>query len=175
MAKGTGVDGWKLGVITDETGFNMDAALKRFVPAYGLHWVEIREIEIRGKKSYVSRDASPADLRDIKRRLDDAGVRLSVLDSAVYKIALPGTVPAASKGDDKHPPIGEYERQLDDLKRAAEAAHTLGARRVRLFTFLRVEDPESVMPRVVAELGSPAMSEPRPRAPSSSPKSLTGR
>src|SRR5947209_15054923 len=86
-AKGSGVEGWKLGVITDETGFDMNAALQRFVPAYGLHWVEIREINIDGKKQYVYRDASDSDLRDIKKRLDDAGVKLSVLDSAVYKIA----------------------------------------------------------------------------------------
>lgn len=147
------VGNWKLGVITDETGFDISAALQRFVPAYGLHWVEIREMNVNGKRQYVARDATPDDLRTIKKQLDDAGVQLSVLDSAVYKIALPGTVLAAANSADKHPPVGEFERQLDDLKHAAEAAHALGTRRVRIFTFLRVRNPDEVMSRVIDEIG----------------------
>jgi sugar phosphate isomerase/epimerase len=151
--KAAGVDGWKLGIITDEAGMDINAALQKFVPAYGLHWVEIRDLALNGKTKYVYRDASPAELREIKKQLDDAGVRLSVLDSAVYKVPLPGTVLGPAAGSERNPGTGEYPRQLDDLKRAADAAHALGTRRVRIFTFLRVANPQEVMTRVVDELG----------------------
>jgi sugar phosphate isomerase/epimerase len=151
--KAASADEWKLGIITDEAGMDDSAALQRFVPAYHLHWVEIREIALDGKPRYIYRDASPAQLREIKKQLDDAGVQLSVLDSAVYKIQLPGTVLGPAAAGEKNPGAGEYGRQLDDLKRAAEAAHTLGTRKVRIFAFLRVADPQQVMTRVVDELG----------------------
>jgi sugar phosphate isomerase/epimerase len=41
---------------------------------------------------------------------------------------------------------------MDDLKRAAEAVHVLGADRVRIFTFRRVAEPASIFSRVVEEL-----------------------
>ncbi|MBV9498051.1 MAG: sugar phosphate isomerase/epimerase [Acidobacteriaceae bacterium] len=41
---------------------------------------------------------------------------------------------------------------MDDLKRAAEAAHELGATRIRIFTFRRVADPAAIFDRVVEQL-----------------------
>ena len=84
--------------------------------------------------------------------MDDAGVKVSVSDTAIYKIALPGTNPI---GD-----VPAYTDQVhDDLvgqkrrsKRAADAAHELGARRIRIFTFRRVADPAAIFAPVVEEL-----------------------
>jgi sugar phosphate isomerase/epimerase len=153
FVEGAGASDWKLGVITDETGFDLGPALQRFGPAYHLRWVEIRVINLDGQRHYVYRDTSAAQLKEIKKQLDDAGVRLSVLDSAVYKIALPGTTPIGDGKAEKNPAVGLYERQLDDLKRAADSAHALGTSTVRIFTFLRVANPSELMPRVVDELG----------------------
>ena len=50
-------------------------------------------MKLDGKSQYVYASASPEQLKQIKKQLDDAGVKLSVLDTAIYKIALPGTKP----------------------------------------------------------------------------------
>lgn len=143
---------WKLGVITDEVSFDLSRVLGSFIPKYGLHWAEIREVELDGKRRYVYRTATPAQLRDIKRRLDDANVKLSVLDTGIYKITLPGTHPLDQSVQERNPAQGIYKRQLEDLKRAADAAHTLGTDRVRVFTFHRVADPNAIFERIVDSL-----------------------
>lgn len=143
---------WKLGVITDEADPDLSRVLSTFYPKYHLHWAEIRNLKLAGKTEYVYNGASPAQLREIKKQLDDAGVKLSVLDTGIYKIALPGTHPIGENASDLNPAQGEYERQLDDLKRGADAAHTLGTDRLRIFTFKRVADPSAVFDRVVEEL-----------------------
>lgn len=143
---------WKLGIITDEVDPDLARVLSSFYPKYQLHWAEIRDVKLNGKSSYVYRAATPEQLKQIKKELDDAAVKLSVLDTAVYKITLPGTQPIGENAADLNPETGEYARQMDDLKRAADAAHALGADRVRIFTFKRVADPATVFERVVEQL-----------------------
>jgi sugar phosphate isomerase/epimerase len=143
---------WKLGIITDEADFDLDRTLKSFIPKYGLKWAEIREVSFNGKHNYVYRDATPDQLKEIKQKLDDAGVKLSVLDTAVYKIGLPGTTLVHKNPADLNPGTGAYDRQLDDLKRAADAVHALGSDQLRIFTFNRVVDPDAIFDRIVDEL-----------------------
>lgn len=139
-------------MITDEVSFDLPRVLGSFVPKYGLRWVEIRDVELDGKRRYVYRGATPAQLRDLKRQLDDANVKLSVLDTGIYKITLPGTHPLGQSAQERNPIQGEFNRQMEDLKRAAEAAHTLGTDRVRIFTFHRVADPNAMFSRIVDSL-----------------------
>lgn len=143
---------WKLGVITDEVDPDLAVVLSRFYPQYGLRWAEIRNVKLRDKSRYVYKSATQNELRQIKQQLDDAGVKLSVLDTGVYKIALPGTTPLGENAADLNPEKGEYSHQLDDLKRAADAAHALGTEKVRIFTFRRVSDPNAIFDRIVDEL-----------------------
>ncbi len=143
---------WKLGVITDEVDPDLARVLSSFYPKYQLHWAEIRNLKLDGKSSYVYRKATPDQLNQIKKQLDEADVKLSVLDTGIYKITLPGTRPVGENAADLNPATGEYARQMDDLKRAADAVHALGADRVRIFTFKRVADPSAVFDRVVEEL-----------------------
>jgi sugar phosphate isomerase/epimerase len=144
---------WKLGVISDEVSLDLNKALSTFFPKYQLQWGEIRNTNLNGKSSYVYKDATPDQLREIRKQLDNAHVKLSVLDTAVYKIPLPSTKPLGKNDADLHPAKGEYDRQLDDLKRGADAAHTLGTNRLRIFTFARVADPDSIFNRIVDDLG----------------------
>ena len=144
---------WKLGVITDEVSLNLEPALHKFCPHYGLKWVELRNMTLGDKPLYVYRDASASELQEIRKHLDDTQIQLSVLDTAVYKIPLPGTVPQGANAKDLNPAEGEYSRQLEDLKKAAAAAHVLGTQKVRVFSFRRVAHPEEVFTRVVDELG----------------------
>lgn len=143
---------WKLGVITDEVSRDLPRVLGSFVPKYGLRWVEIRNVKLDGVSRYVYRSATPAQLRQIKRELDDTNVKLSVLDTGIYKITLPGTHPLGQSKQERNPVEGEYKRQMEDLKRAAEAAHVLGTDHVRVFTFKRVADPNAIFDRIVDNL-----------------------
>jgi sugar phosphate isomerase/epimerase len=77
---------------------------------------------------------------------------MSILDTGVYKIALPGTSPLGANASDLNQVQGDYDIQLDELKQAAEAAHTLGTNRVRIFTFKRVANPDAIFDRILDNL-----------------------
>jgi sugar phosphate isomerase/epimerase len=151
LARSFGYD-WKLGVITDQVDLNLGRVLGTFCPQYRLRWIEIRYLKLDGRSSYVYSDATPGQLKDIKRQMDDAGVKLSVLDSAVFKISLPGTVPVGESPAYVGPEQEHFGRQIDNLKRAADAAHALGTQKVRVFTFRRVRQPAALFSRIVDEL-----------------------
>lgn len=143
---------WKLGVITDEVDPDLSVVLSKFFPQYGLRWAELRNVKLRGKSRYLYKAASPDELKQINKQLDDAGAKLSVLDTGVYKIALPGTTPLGENAADLNPEKSAYRTQLDDLKRAGDAAHALGTNKVRIFTYKRVADPNAIFDRIVDDL-----------------------
>jgi len=143
---------WKLGIITDEVSPDLHQVLTTFYPKYGLKWAEIRNLKLDDKSKYVYKAATPSQLKQIKRQLDDAGVALSILDTGVYKITLPGTTPLGNNANDLNQVQGDFDKQLDDLKRAADAAHALGTNRLRIFTFKRVQDPDAIFDRIVGSL-----------------------
>jgi L-ribulose-5-phosphate 3-epimerase len=129
---------FKLGVTTDEIAPDLETAL-RFLNEFGLQWAEIRNLW--GK--YVT-DLPLEDIRKARRLLDESKVRLSVLDTALYKCALPGLKTARPTRDD-YP----YEQQDALLGRALERAELLGTRFIRIFSFWRTEDVEAGWPRMV--------------------------
>ncbi len=143
---------WKLGIITDEANPDLERVLKTFYPKYGLRWAELRNVKLAGKTRYLYKDATMPQLREVKKQLDDANVKVSVLDTGVYKITLPGTKPIEASANDLNPAQGEYNRQLEDLRRAADAAHILGTDRLRIFTFKRVADPGLIFNRICDDL-----------------------
>lgn len=143
---------WNLGIITDQVDMDLAQVLSRFYPLYQLRWAEIRYLKLADGKRYVYAEATAGQLKQIKRQLDDAGVKLSVLDTAIYKITLPGSTPAADTPAYVNGAHEKFDRQMDDLKRAANAAHVLGADRIRIFTFRRVADPAAQFDRIVEEL-----------------------
>ena len=143
---------WKLGVITDEVSPDLSHVLSSFYPKYGLKWAEIRNLQLDGKSKYVYRSATPPQLKQVKKQLDDAGVKLSVLDTGIYKITLPGTKPLGANASDLNQDDGAYAKQMEELKQAAGAAHALGTDRIRIFTFKRVADPDAIFDRIVEDL-----------------------
>ena len=126
---------WNLGIITDQVDLDLSRVLSTFYRKYKLQWAEIRELKIDGKRRYVYTDATPDGKKQVKRQLDDAGIKLSVLDTAIYKVALPGTVPVGESPAYVNPEQSDYRRQIENLKRAASVAHTLGTERIRSSPF----------------------------------------
>lgn len=136
---------FKLGAISDGFSQDFEEALKT-MKSYGLSWVEIRVVY-----GVYNTEANPTQIRRMKDLLDKYGFRVSVIDSALYKCALPGTKPVSSEKD-SYP----YTGQTDLLKRACDRAHALGAEKVRGFTFWRVAEPGKLAGRIADELDKAA-------------------
>ncbi len=132
---------FKLGSISDEWSQDFEEALKA-MKTYGLRWVEIRTLW----KVYNT-ETSPAQLQRLKDLLEKYRFKVSVLDTAVYKCALPGTKPLAAEKD-----MYPYSGQMDLLKLGIERAHALGTDKLRVFTFWRVTEPEKHFTRIADDL-----------------------
>jgi L-ribulose-5-phosphate 3-epimerase len=134
-----------LGVITDEVTPEFEKALL-WAKGFGLEWVELRFVW--GK--YVT-EFTPDDVKRAKELLAKHGLKVSVVDSPYFKTLLPGT---QSKFDTGKPdPLqSDFSKQTAVLERAIARAKDFGTDKVRIFSFLRVEDPKSVFDRVAKEL-----------------------
>lgn len=136
---------FKLGAISDGLSQDFEEALK-IMASYGLDWVEIRELF-----GVYNTEASAAQIQQIKDLLDRYKFRVSVIDSALYKCTLPGTTPAKNQKSSY-----SYRDQMELLKRACDRAHSLGAEKIRGFTFWRVAGPGRFSQRIADELGRAA-------------------
>lgn len=100
-----------------------------FAHVNGVDAVEMRSIEGR---NFL--DFTPSEQKEIAQRIEDAGLRVVGLASPLLKWTAPER-PAAERGDQFGFDIGS--RSLGDIVAlAAGAAHTLGTRNIRIFTYL---------------------------------------
>jgi sugar phosphate isomerase/epimerase len=143
---------WNLGVISDQVDFDLEFVLRSFYSKYRLRWIEIRSLKLGGEVQYVYESATPAQLKQIRSQLDRSSVRLSVLDTAIFKTTLPGTHPVGELPAYAPKHGASVKAHLEALKRAAAAVHALGGNRIRIFTFRRVARPEQVFTQVVDNL-----------------------
>lgn len=132
---------FKLGSITDEWTPDFESALKAMTKG-GLSWAEIRTV---GGK--YNTEASQDELNKMKDLLIRYRVRVSVVDSALFKCALPGTTPVG-KEKDAYP----YSAQMDLLKRALDRAHFFRTDKIRVFAFWRVADNRRHFERIAEDL-----------------------
>lgn len=132
---------FKVGAISDGFSQSFEEALL-IMQSYGLQWVEIRRVF-----GIYNTESTPEQIRQMKELVHRYGMRVSVIDSAVYKCTLPGTAPITNEKD-SYP----YPEQMELLKRACDRANALGSQKVRIFTFWRVADPAKVSQRIAAEL-----------------------
>ena len=124
--------GLKLYAFADEAGGSVSeqiAAMKR----NGLDGVELRGTEY-GSVS----DLSPAQAKEISKKLSDEGLKVWSLGSPLGKIGI--TAP--------------FEPELERLKRTIETAHILGSENIRMFSFYipRGEEPEKYRSEVLDRL-----------------------
>jgi sugar phosphate isomerase/epimerase len=138
---------FKLGVITDEVTNDVEKAFQ-WVKGFGLEWVELRNIW--GGK-YIT-EATPDDVKRVKDLLEQYHLRVSVLDSAYFKVTLPGTQRVSGKRDDLQQDTSTFQKQGALLERAIGRAKDLGTDKVRIFAFWRVADPQAIFDRVAKEL-----------------------
>ena len=79
----------------------------------------VRFIEMRGVDGRPFVDRTPAEAKEIKKKLDDAGFALSAVGSPFGKINI----------------TDDFAPHLEHYKRGVELAHIMGAKYMRLFSF----------------------------------------
>ena len=153
----TRIDRSRISAITDEIAPSPQEAI-RFAQQYGLKWVELRAVP--GSKTYYQFLAED-QLRVAARELNDAGLRVSFLNTGLLKFPMPGTEPLRFRNETPEARAkrqardqAEFDRRMEDLAKAIRAAHILGTDKVRIFAFTRVADPLALLPRV-AEILEP--------------------
>ena len=89
---------------------------------------DIKLLEIRGVDGENIKDITPAKAKEVKKKLDDAGMSVWSMGSPIGKI----------KTD------GDLDSHIEEHKRIMEYADILGTKRIRMFSFLNFkEDPLS--------------------------------
>jgi sugar phosphate isomerase/epimerase len=111
----------------------------------------------------------PAKLQQVMGEFKDAGTKISFLDTPFLKFDLPGTSPKRSRPEEpaaKEARIAKnkalFDNRLEDLRLGIRASHAFDCPMLRIFTFTRVEEPESIFPRiaeVISELAEVAQKD----------------
>ena len=149
----------RISAISDEIAKSPADALD-FARTYGMKWLELRDIP-GTRRSYWTLE--PDELASAVRDFKEAGVRISFLNTSLLKFGMPGTEPlrrTPETPDNRAKRLpreqSQFDRRLDDLRKAIRCAHALDVTLLRVFTFSRVAEPESMYPRVAEILGEMA-------------------
>ena len=137
LQAGAGSSTVRLAVTTDEIDDDLAVALE-FLGRHGLRYCEIRQLWDKYNTSLPL-----ARVREARSMLDDAGIRLAILDTSFFKVPIPrfDTVDGAEALRD----------QWALLDRAFERATILGTRLIRTFGFTYKSDEmpdQSAYPRI---------------------------
>jgi sugar phosphate isomerase/epimerase len=149
----------RIAVLTDEVARSPAEAIA-FAKKYGVQWVELRGVP--GGKGHYGH-LPEAELKQAMRDFSDNGLKVSFLNTGFFKITLPGTEPVFRKPET--PEIREkriarhkadFEQRKEKFEEAIRSAHIFGVDKIRVFTFLRVQQPESVFQQVADVIGEMA-------------------
>lgn len=158
FAKGR-IDRKRISFITDEAAASPADSIA-FAKQYGLQWVELRDVP--GGGGHYMRQP-PEKLKEFTQQLKDNGIRVSYLNTPMFKITLPGTEPVFRRPET--PEVREkriarhqvdFDRRKEDFQQAFQAAHILGVDKIRCFTFLRTPEPAKLNQQIADIIGEMA-------------------
>src|ERR1700730_8569394 len=148
----------RISAISDEIATSPAEAIA-FTKKFGMEWLELRNVP-GAKQAYFYMTAE--ELKPAAKEFTDNGIKISFLNTSLLKFGLPGTELISRRG--KETPeaqakrearqLVEFDKRTDNLYKCITAAHVLGTDRIRVFTFLRVDEPQKLFPRI-AELLDP--------------------
>lgn len=122
----------KITGFADEISDSLDIQIEN-LKKLGINYVEMRGVD--GDNLIFHSDEK---VREIREKLDDAGIALSALGSPLGKIGI----------DDP------FEKHFEEFKRAVEIAHKMNTRNIRMFSFyLSDEQRKTEKDRVFERLG----------------------
>ena len=140
---------FKLGIITDEITEKFEEALD-FISSYSLEYCELRDLW--GKNIM---NLSKDELQRAKELIEKHHLQVSDIGSPVMKYNLPEVPAREEKRDTFRANFTEQdtERLLDQ---SFELARFFGTRKIRVFSYWRVENPEKAYPYVRDRLAKAA-------------------
>jgi L-ribulose-5-phosphate 3-epimerase len=148
----------RIAVLTDEVGKTPAEAID-FAKKYGVSWLELRSVPGRKPGGHYGH-LPEAELKQAVKEFHDNGLKVSFLNTGFFKITLPGTEPVFRKPETPEArerrlarSKTEFENRKERLLEAIRSAHIIGVDKMRVFTFLRVEKPESVFQQVADVIG----------------------
>jgi sugar phosphate isomerase/epimerase len=149
----------RVAMLTDEIARNPADAIA-FCRQYGIRNVEVRSIPGGGGHyGLIPEDRA----REAMKQFHDNGLKVTFLNTPFFKITLPGTEPvlrrpetpeAREKRLARHK--AEFDRRKEDFQTAFRNAHIYGTDKMRVFTFLRVAEPQSVFQQAADVIGEMA-------------------
>jgi L-ribulose-5-phosphate 3-epimerase len=154
------IDPSRISAITDEISRSPAEAIE-FAHKFGMQWLSLRDIPapLNAKKTaYYSLE--PDALKQVVREFKDAGIKISFLDTPFLKFDLPGTAPKRSRPEEPAAmqarlakTQAQFDNRLADLRLGIRASHAFNCPMLRIFTFTRVPEPESIFPRIADIIG----------------------
>jgi sugar phosphate isomerase/epimerase len=141
--------GWKLGIITDEITENFEEALD-FISHYDLGYCELRDM---WRKNIMN--LSQPELDRAKALVEKHHLKVTDIGSPVFKYNLP-QMPARKEKRDTF--RADFTEQDSDhlLHQSFKLARFFGTRKVRIFSYWRVAEPEKAYPYVRDRLAKAA-------------------
>ncbi len=157
------LDPSRVSAISDEVARSPADAIA-FAHTFGLQWLSLRDIPAPlGTKSVSYHTLEPDELRKVANEFKSEGIGIGFLDTPLLKFSLPGTEPKrktpeqpAARARRIEQDTAQFNRRLDDLRLGFRAGNAFNCTQVRIFTFSRVEDPESLFPRIADIVGEMA-------------------
>lgn len=110
----------KISGFADEIAQELDVQIEA-VSRLGIQYIEMRGVD--GKNLIYHPDAK---VKEIKQKLEDAGIKLSALGSPLGKIGIEDP----------------FEPHFEEFKRACEIAHRMDTKNIRMFSFYIPEGKE---------------------------------
>ena len=152
------IDRSRLSVITDEAAKTPQEAID-FAKKYSLQFVELRNVP--GGKEYAF--LSEPEIKLAAAQFAQNGLRVSFMNASLLKFAWPGTEPARKRAETDEARAkrlqtesNRFAKRMDDLRTAIRNCHIVGVDLLRVFTGIRVAEPEKLYPRIVDVLGEMA-------------------
>ena len=149
------IDRSRLSAITDELAKTPDEAID-FAKRYRLQFLELRNVP-RGKEYAFLPEA---EVKLAAAQFARNNVRISFLNSSLLKFQWPDTEPAKPRNETEaarakrlETEAARFARRVEDLKTACNNCHILGVDLLRVFTGIRVAEPEKLTPRIVDVIG----------------------
>jgi len=160
FAKGK-IDRTRISAITDEIGMTTDESIA-FAHQYGMKNIELRNPprnEPNGRKEYFT--LTEPEIKADAVRFKNEGLEVSFLNTGLLKFTWPDTESVRRRTEE--PDAREkriaaekarWDRRMDDLQKAIRCAQIMGCDKVRIFTGSRIQEPESLFPRIAEVIGA---------------------
>jgi sugar phosphate isomerase/epimerase len=156
------IDAGRISAITDEIAMSPEEAIA-FAKHFGMRWLELRDVPAlpgQGKPYFFLSDE---ELRPAAKSFQEAGIKISFLNTNLCKNALPDTTPVSWQKHDSDWRVKrteaskqEYEERFMRLDKCIRSAEAFECPFIRVFAFLRVENPSGVYERVANVVGEMA-------------------